>query len=295
MIIVKLMAGLGNQMFQYATAKRLAHANSAELKLDITGYENMAKKDTPRQYELDIFKITARVAAPEDLARVSPADYVRKIHERVTHKLGRGSTIYQYGERSARFDPRVLSLKDNTYLVGWWQSENYFKDIKNILQKEFVPRAKATSNNAKWLEQAHSTNSISVHVRRGDYISNKHANVHHGLAPIDYYNAAATYLKTYIKDPYFFIFSDDISWCKKNLKFGKNLVFVEDNSGQKACEDLRIMSECKHNVIANSSFSWWGAWLNKNDDKIVIAPRVWFQDKRANHETDVVPSDWMRM
>ena len=295
MIIVKLMGGLGNQMFQYATARRLAHANNTELRFDITSYENIDKKDTPRKYELDCMKIDGRIADDQDLSKVKPADYVRKLHERVEHKIGRSKVIYQYGERNARFDPRVLSLKDNTYLVGWWQNEKYFADIKDALQKEFVPAKQASGNNAEWLEQAKSTNSISVHVRRGDYVSNKHAKAHHGLATTNYYNAAATYVKTYIKNPHFFVFSDDINWCKQNLKFGGKVTFVEGNVGPNAYEDLRIMSACQHNIIANSSFSWWGAWLNKNDDKIVIAPRIWFQDEKANRETDIIPSEWMRM
>lgn len=295
MIIVKLMGGLGNQMFQYATAKRLAFINNVELKFDISGYESMNKNDTPRQYELNLLSIKNSIATKDDLKKVKPADRVRRIDKRVVHKLGHGSAIYPYGERSSAFDPRVLKLKKNTYLVGWWQNEKYFVDIKNQLVKDFKPKIKAEGNNARWLKLARSSDSIAVHVRRGDYISNKHANVHHGLATVDYYNAAATYMKIYIKNPHFFVFSDDIAWCKKNLKFGDKVTFVEGNNGAKAYEDLRIMSTCKHNIIANSSFSWWGAWLNTNDDKIVIAPRTWFQDEKANRETDVVPDSWIRM
>lgn len=295
MIIVKLMGGLGNQMFQYATGKRLAIFNNAELKLDITGYETMNVSDTPRQFELNLLNIKSEIASKTDIAKVKQADHERTFDERIIHKLGRSKAIYHYGERNAGFDPRVLKLKKNTYLVGWWQNEKYFSDIRNILLKEFEPKNKPSDNNAKWLEQALSTDSIAVHVRRGDYISNKHANVHHGLSTIDYYNAAATYMKTYIKNPHFFVFSDDIAWCKKNISFGENVTFIEGNVGSKAYEDLRIMSQCKHNIIANSSFSWWGAWLNKNDEKIVIAPRAWFQNEKANRETDIVPESWIRM
>src|SRR5688500_16594812 len=125
MIIVKIMAGLGNQMFQYATGKRLADRLGSELKLDITSYENMHPDDTPRYFELDYFKINARPASAEELARVMQADYERSLPEKIAHRLGQGSAIYQYGERGAHFDPKVLSLRDNTYLVGWWQNENY--------------------------------------------------------------------------------------------------------------------------------------------------------------------------
>ncbi len=295
MIVVKLMAGLGNQMFQYATARRLADANKVELKLDISSYENINEKDTPRKYELDNFKVINNIATKDDLALVKQGEYVRKFSERITHRLGLSPVIHQYGERSSNFDSRVLTLRDNTYLVGWWQNERYFADIRKILLKEFVPKNKATGNNTKWLGLAGSTNSISVHVRRGDYISNKHANVHHGLASIDYYNAAVTYMNTYVEKPYFLVFSDDIKWCKNNLKFGKDTAFVQGNDGPLAYEDLRIMSSCKHNIIANSSFSWWGAWLNANSQKIVIAPRNWYQDEKANRETDIVPANWICM
>ena len=282
-------------MFQYAAARRLAHMHNTELRLDITGYANTDQKDTPRSYELNCFKINAGIATAEDLSRVKSADHVRKFHEKVARRLGTTSAIYQYGEPGPRFDERAMRMRDNTYLTGWWQNEKYFVDIKNILQKEFLPKTKPTGNNIKWLEQAKSTNSISVHVRRSDYLTNKHANVFHGLASIDYYNAAALCLKTLVNNPHFFIFSDDIDWCRRTLKLGKNVTFVKGNDGSKAYEDLRIMGNCQHNIIANSSFSWWGAWLNQNKDKVVIAPRVWFQDKKANRETEIVPNNWMKM
>ena len=168
-------------------------------------------------------------------------------------------------------------------------------DIKDVIKKEFTPLKKPSGKNAEWLKIATNTDSIGVHVRRGDYVSNKHANAHHGLASIDYYNAAAIYCSTYLKNPHFLVFSDDIAWCKQNLKFGDNVTYIEGNTGPEAFEDIRIMSACKHNIIANSSFSWWGAWLNNNKDKIVIAPRIWFQDEKANRETEIIPSDWIRM
>ncbi len=295
MIITKIQAGLGNQMFQYATGLRLAKHNNTVLELDIRSFDNMDKNDTPRYYELDLLSISAKIATEDELGKIKEPDYKRNLKEKVKHRLGTGKHLFYYGENSPEFNPRILTLKDNTYLVGWWQSEQYFVDIADTLRKEFTPKRKPSLKNSKILEQALATNSVGIHVRRGDYVTNKYATAFHGLAPIDYYNAAVTFMKTYVDEAHFFVFSDDIKWCKANFKFGHRVTFVEGNDGPLAYEDLRIMAACKHNIIANSSFSWWGAWLNPNPEKIIIAPRIWYAEEDRNRKADIVPNNWMRL
>lgn len=295
MIVTKIQAGLGNQMFQYAVGLSLALKHQTELVLDISSYENMHKDDTPRSYELDVFAIRGRVADKNDFAVIKSPEYRRTLQDKVKHRLAIGNAVFYYGETSSSFDPRVPLLKNNTYLSGWWQSEKYFIDVRDQLLKDFIPKHKPSASTLRAIEDASSCESVAVHVRRGDYVTNKFANAHHGTATLDYYNAAAVFMKSFIPNIRFFVFSDDISWCKKNLKFGPNTVYISGNSGRDAYQDLLIMKSCKHNIIANSSFSWWGAWLNENSSKIVIAPRAWYADPIKNREADIVPAGWMRM
>ena len=295
MIVTKIQAGLGNQMFQYAVGLSLAQKHQTELVLDITSYENMHKDDTPRNYELDVFNIRGRIAAEADFAIIKTSEYRRTLQDKIKHRLAIGNAVFYYGETSSSFDPRLLLLKNNTYLSGWWQSEKYFTDVRSQLLEDFSPSKKPSANTLKMITEATGCESISVHVRRGDYVTNKHANAHHGTATLDYYNAAALFMKSFMPNAKFFVFSDDIAWCKKHLNFGSNTVYVTGNDGKDAYQDLLIMKACKHNIIANSSFSWWGAWLNENTSKIVIAPRAWYTDPIKNREADIVPDSWMRM
>lgn len=295
MIVTKIQAGLGNQMFQYAVGLSLASKHNTDLVLDISSYENMHENDTPRSYDLDVFAIRGSIADKDDFAMIKPPEYRRTLQDKIKHRLALGNTVYYYGETTSSFDPRVLLLKNNTYLSGWWQSEEYFTDIRSLLLKDFSPKNKLPSGTQKLITEASNTNSISVHVRRGDYVTNKFAAAHHGTATLDYYNAAALFMKSFMPDARFFVFSDDIGWCKKHLDFGSNTTYVSGNNGKDAYLDMLIMKSCKHNIIANSSFSWWGAWLNENNTKIVIAPRAWYTDPVKNREADIVPNNWMRM
>lgn len=294
MIIVKLMGGLGNQMFQYATAKRLADKNSAELRLDVSAYENMHKDDTPRQYDLGCYKISGKLANQQDLNLMLPQDFRATTTFRFKRGLGIDKRIRPLGENGKGFDSNVLSARDNTYLVGWWQNQKYFEDIRSTIIKEFTPK-EVSGYSQKLAKDISKNNSVSVHVRRGDYISNKFANKEHGLAPVDYYKRSIEYINSKVKDPKFFVFSDDLDWCRKSLTLGVNAVYVDGNGYGRAHEDMFLMRYCQHNIVANSSFSWWGGWLNENQNKIVIAPKIWFQNKQANQETEIVPDLWIRL
>lgn len=294
MIIVRLMGGLGNQMFQYATGRQLAEKHNTPLRLDLTAYLNMSDIDTSREYELSCFNITGQPASEAELKRMLPQDFTPSLAYKVMRKLKINQRLRPLGEPSKKFYDVVLRASDNTYLVGWWQNERYFRDIKDILISEFTPKelSKYSQNMASNIK---GTNAVSVHVRRGDYVTNKYANKEHGLATLNYYKKAIKYLEGKQDDLKFFVFSDDLDWCKKNLPVGKNAVFVGGNLGKKSYEDIYLMQQCKHNIIANSSFSWWGAWLNAYPDKIVVAPKDWFKNKRSNEETEVVPESWVRL
>lgn len=283
MIITKLIGGLGNQMFQYAVGRSLAYANNTELKLDISGYNNQ-KGITPRSYMLNIFNIQSNYA-----------------NEKEIHKF-RGNNIFlrilkissYIKEKQFYFDPKILIVKDNSYLDGYWHSEKYFKEIEQIIRKEFTLKDKPDVTNRKMISYINNCDSVSIHIRRGDYVFDKKTNKFHGICSLGYYLKAVALVAKKVKNPQFFIFSDDPIWTKQNLHLKFPCVYVDHNVGRKDYEDMRLMSKCKHNIIANSSFSWWGAWLNNNLDKIVVAPKQWFHDKSINTR-DLIPESWIRI
>jgi hypothetical protein len=194
-------------------------------------------------------------------------------------------------EKHFQFDPQFLIFPDDVYLDGYWQSDLYFKDIRNILLSELQPIAKPGKENQALLEKMEEENSVALHIRRGDYLSNPLAAKHHGVCPLHYYQEAIQIIVSKVQNPHFYVFSDDLEWAKKNLDLQFPVIFVGNNKGDQAFQDLRLISNCKHQIIANSSFSWWGAWLNLNPDRIVIAPKKWFLvDKDTS---TLFPSDWL--
>lgn len=293
MIIAKIHAGLGNQMFQYATGLRLAHFRKTPLKLDVTSFDDMVERDTPRSFDLDQYKISAPVATADELARILPVDWQPNFSHKIRRRLKLDQRLRVLGEHSKTFYSVVLRARDNTYLVGWWQNEQYFKDIRPILLKEFVPK-KLSAYTKKLLVEIKNGDGISLHVRRGDYVTNKFAKEEHGLVSLAYYQAAIEHINKKVKEPQVFVFSDDIAWCQKHLRLGLPTVFIE-GKGQQVSEDIYLNQHCQHNIVANSSFSWWGAWLNENPDKIIIAPKRWFQNEESDKETDIVPESWIRL
>lgn len=273
MIITTLNGGLGNQMSQYALGRILAEINSTQLHLDTSWYRSLNSPDTPRQYELGIFGI-------------KPDSFMQNIYKFLPRKL--------IAEKSVAYDPSVLSLKGSIKLVGYWQSEKYFVAYRNLILKVFSFHQLPNGINRKLISKIKKTESVSIHVRRGDYVHVKTTNNFHGVCNVNYYQKAIKYLSGKLKNPSYYVFSDDIEWCKQNLGIKGNVIYVEHNLGDKSWEDMRLMSLCKHNIIANSSFSWWGAWLNQNPAKIVIAPKQWFKDATVNTD-DLIPDQWIKM
>jgi len=284
MLILKLKGGLGNQIFQYALGRNLSLKNNTDLKLDISWFKNLKPtKVTAREYGLKYFNIKEDFATEEEIRKIKRFSRIPLL-SKIKNERGRD------------FDSSVLSLKKNVYLEGYWQSEKYFKDIKNILYKDFSLKDKPTKNFNEFEEKIKNSldNSVSIHIRHGDYSQNPKENKRHTALPIKYYGNAIKYIKTKIQNPVFFVFSDDIKWCKENFKNLENVYFVDKNIPD--YEELILMSKCKNNIIANSSFSWWGAWLNQKANKIVIAPQKWFGNPDIKYNMDDrIPEEWIKI
>lgn len=291
MIITKLMGGHSNQLFQYAVGRRLAIKHDTILKLDLSWFDGpFPPGTTPRHYELGAYPINAEFATHKDLENiVSKPSFWSNLSKRSHNK------IYKIQEGGPKVNRSAINASDNVYLEGYWQNEAYFNDIRNVLLNEFEPVKPMTKKNQKYLELIQSCEAVSLHVRREDYVNNPVAHAFHGLKDNEYYKEAIRVLKQQLGGKQFkvFVFSKEIDWCKKNLDVGEPLAFIEGNKD--GSDDMRLMKHCKHNILANSSFSWWGAWLNQNLHKIVIAPKIWFLDEQADKEADIIPREWIKL
>ncbi len=295
MIIVRITGGLGNQMFQYAIAKSMAIKNNDIFKLDISFYP----KQTLRKYELDLFNIEQNIASQGEINKLKGKEgLIYKIKNRLKVKNKKPSSyktdsllVNSAKNTNEIFEKDIFELSGDIYLDGYWQSEEYFKDIRYNILKDFTPKNSISIDTKRYLSEIEKSNSISLHVRRGDYVDNtmfKGSGL--TLTKIPYYIDAVEYITNQVENPKYFIFSDDIPWCKENFDFLEDKVYVDDTKS--AIDDMMLMSRCKHNVIANSTFSWWGAWLNQNKSKIVITPKVWY---KTNHKLHLAPKEWIKL
>jgi hypothetical protein len=197
-------------------------------------------------------------------------------------------------EKGMPFDPEVAERQPPAYFEGYWQSEKYFIEARSTLLEELEVKSPLTGGNLAIANEMERCESVSIHVRRGDYAADPRTLAVHGLCGPDYYKRADAHLQAARGSLVGFVFSDDISWCRQNLKLSMPLRFVDHNDAGRNFEDLRLMSRCKHHVIANSSFSWWGAWLNPREHKVVIAPSKWFATPDRDAK-DIVPPGWIRV
>jgi hypothetical protein len=292
MVIVRLMGGLGNQMFQYAMGRALAHARQAPVKVDF----ELLKADAKRTYALDGWNVSAPVATLFEVLRIRAAN-------KLSWKLKPSAPFYVrpvLREQTFLFDPDALRAPQRCLLIGYWQSEKYFKNIEATIRQEFTLRIAPGDKTQEVARAIQSCNSVCVHVRRGDFISEPHTQQAHGTCSLEYYRQAAEYIAQRIPDLRFFVFSDNAQWVRENLALGVPITVIDHNppgdghAPGREHEDMWLMSLCKHAVLANSSFSWWGAWLNPVRDRIVVAPRQWFGS--LGHETrDLIPEHWTRM
>jgi hypothetical protein len=291
MIIVRLLGGLGNQLFQYAAGRGIASMSNSILKIDITGFDSYPL----HRYSLNHFNIIENIASPSDISRLR-----RKRNGPVAMTMKLIDAFKPYYKRSFieerffHFDTNILRIYGDAYLEGYWQSEKYFAHISDMIRREVTVKEKPDNENAKMMRLIRDVESVSLHIRRGDYISNATTNQKHGTCDLNYYYKAIEMISSSIDEPYFFIFSDDLSWVKENLVINYPATFVAHNGVKKGYEDLRLMSQCKHHIIANSTFSWWGAWLCVNEGKKVFAPAKWFNDNTIDTH-DLIPRSWHKI
>ncbi|HXC04906.1 MAG TPA: alpha-1,2-fucosyltransferase [Bacteroidia bacterium] len=293
MIITRLSGGLGNQMFQYAFALRMAEQLHTELKMDL-GFFTTPQNSlvTPRTYELGCWGINPLPVSETELnAFLQPP-------KRGLSRLFRRSSAQTLNllikEKQFRFDTSITELQGNLYLDGYWQSETYFKPVADKISGQYNLQALPDNRNKELEQTLLQCESVAIHVRRKDYMKTPEILAFHGVLPASYYQEAVRIMEEKHKNIRLFIFSDDAEWTQQNLKFDLPVSYINHNTGNNSYLDLWLMSRCKHQVTANSSFSWWAAWLNPNPQKTVIAPRQWFAGAEPD-TTDLVPSTWIRI
>jgi len=288
MIVARITGGLGNQMFQYAIAKALAKNSNDTFKLDLSFYP----KQNLRKYELNQFNIEESIATEQECVEFRGKEgFVLKIKRKLGLPVKRPYSYYKEKQISV-FDNNISNKKGNIYLDGCWQNEKYFKSIRNEILKDFTLKGDISSEAKKYLEDIKRSQSVSLHVRRGDYVQNTHTNSVHGTCSEAYYQKAIKHIEKNIDNPNFYIFSDDIAWCKENFDFLENKFFVDDTKS--AFDDMELMKNCKHNIITNSTFSWWGSWMNGGNKKIVVAPKIWFESEGCKH-LNISLNEWVRI
>lgn len=291
MIVVKLMGGLGNQMFQYAFAKSLSLKRKLPFKIDTKAFEF----DKLRDFELGIFNLQDRIASTEEIEfskKTKESKYSILFKKNFYKSAIKSDKIFT--EKSLNHNSKIDFLPAE-YFEGYWQSEKYFIQFEQEIRNDFAMFIEPNSYYKELLQTATQTESVSIHFRRGDFINNSQTNEFHGICSLDYYSEAMKHMKENIGDVTFFMISDDIDWVKNEFKSEKDIFFVENDKGSDY-EDMRLMSSCKHNIIANSSFSWWGAWLNENNKKVVIAPKKWYKNDEVQKQTmDLIPDSWLRI
>ncbi|NOT17933.1 MAG: alpha-1,2-fucosyltransferase [Sulfuriferula sp.] len=293
MVISNLIGGLGNQMFQYAAGKALSLEHGVDLRLDISEFANY---ELHQGFELErVFNCKTEIATEADVRKILGWQFssgLRRIMLRPSvAPLRRTGFVV---EPHYRYWSGIGKTPRDCYLVGYWQSEKYFQDVAPVIRADFTFKSPLISRNADIAEQMSQVSAISLHVRRGDYANNPNTTATHGLCSLAYYQGAIQYIAERVEQPVFFIFSDDVVWVKENLKMNFPCQYVDHNREAESYNDMRLMSLCQHHIIANSSFSWWGAWLNQSPEKIVIAPERWF-NQSSNDTRDLLPDSWVKL
>ena len=285
MIVARLIGGLGNQMFQYAAGRALALRRDVPFCIDSRAFSD---------YKTHAFGMQCFSAElTEAPTRLLPNPPAEGRLQRLLRQF-MPAPLNVFTEKAFTFDDAVLDLLDGVYLDGYWQSEKYFADFADTIRSDFVVRHAPSTANQAWLVQIAQTHSVSLHIRRGDYVSNAAAASVHGTCDLGYYERAVAYLREATGvDPVLFVFSDDLDWVASNLRLPYQMHLIRDNDAFTNYEDLRLMMACRHHIVANSSFSWWGAWLDGRPDSITIAPARWFAGDTPDAR-DLVPQRWVR-
>lgn len=272
-------------MFQFAAGYALAKLRHEELVLD-TG--DFRRQKHHNGFELPIFGNLPSKDMPEKLrSSVQPQSLLQKLWSRYVRRVVRVTEPHFHFSE----DFFHLTKSKHVYLEGYWQSERYFKRFEPAIRDLFTFTQTFSRESQAISTKIQAVSSVSLHVRRGDYVNNAHTNSVHGTCSLDYYrNAIGTVIRT-IATPYFFVFSDDVSWARSNLELPPSTEFVSCNTGTNSWQDMALMAACQYNIIANSTFSWWAAWLNTNPRKRVIAPKQWFRTESLSTK-DLYPPGW---
>lgn len=293
MVIVRIIGGLGNQLFQYAAGRQLAQRLNTPLKLDVTAYKHYPL----RCYKLAHFSIKANLTRSYEVATLNPeyrCRFVTPLGGVIRRMTPSKQRIVLREDMIGPVRREVLEAAGDVYLSGYWQSEKYFATVATLIRREFSVKSEPDARNQEMAARIMNCNAVSLHVRRGDYVINPDTNRLHGVCEIDYYQSCVKELVKHVSQPHFFVFSDDPEWVRNNLQLSYPATLIAHNGAAKDFEDLRLMSLCQHHIIANSSFSWWGAWLGRNPDKWVFAPRRWFRDAQID-TSDLIPAGWVRV
>jgi hypothetical protein len=290
---VLIYGGLGNQMFQYAFCKAL-NLRGHESKILFTnffyhrhhnGFDLCSAFKLKLDFPSKLYK--ALLDNGQMLYNNKKSKYL--LEEIITRYHKKKYKLYQEKEEFF-FDENVFH-QTSSFMVGTWQSEKYFADIKEFIKEDFIFIPPKDKKNKELSKEILDCNSVSIHVRRGDYLDPRWAASHQVINDKTYYSNAINYVNNKIKNPRFYIFSDDISWVVQNLSV-PNSVIISHNKGKNSYFDMYLMSLCKHNIISNSTFSWWGAWLNNNETKIVTIPYRWLNTKDCK---ELYPANWIKI
>ena len=292
MIVSHILGGIGNQMFQYATGRALSQASDQHFSVDLKDFSNYRLHNG---YELNrVFNVNVEYADEQvvkDMLKWRSNNLAMKVLRRSQFECLRGDAFVV--EPFFNYWAGLKKRTGDSYLFGYWQSELYFKLFENIIRQDFSFRHPLKGENSTLAEAIKNTQSISIHVRRGDYINDAKSGAVMEVCSLDYYRKAINYIAERVNSPVFYIFSDDIKWVKQALEIKFPCTFVGHNIGQESYRDMQLMSLCQHNIMANSSFSWWGAWLNSNEDKLIVAPKNWFRN--GTDDKDLIPEKWGRL
>lgn len=301
MVTVFLRGGLGNQMFQCAAGLSVAKKRGDSLRLDTVFLNNRLPRRnfSYRTYDLDIFTLNPRMTALSVASSQFPIPGMwlgmDLVGMKIASAIGKQAIIKE--KKEFVFDPEIFKVKGDVVLWGRWQNEKYFSEIADDVRAAFAFRHSLTGEAVEIADDIRSSDSVSVHVRRGDFVAFKNVAQMMGETDLSYYERAAAHIAGHTGSPKLFIFSDDIEWCKDHLKLPFPTVYVPalaENPKMAFRFDLELMSLCKHNIIANSTFSWWGAWLNRNPEKIIVAPKKWYADGR-DERNEIMPEGWIKL
>ncbi|MFT4667806.1 MAG: hypothetical protein ACI9XB_004780 [Gammaproteobacteria bacterium] len=294
MIVVELKGGLGNQMFQYSLGKHLAIKNGCPLCLDCGFLLDRRVKNpsyTYRDFDLDIFQLASPLFASKEVSHKH--GLLRPKYLRFLEYFHKAGSLNRVAEKQFAFDSSILEVPEKTYLTGYWQSASYFAEVESQIRSDLSFKEKISEQCSGLLAKIKENNSICLNVRRADYVGSSI----HGTLGNDYYLRAEKRIIEEVGAGFkIYVFSDDIKWCRENIRLQSEVYFVgHEYAGRKFRDYLELMINCKHFIIPNSSFAWWAAWLCPYDEKKVISPLKWFHGKGVFYEKEtIVPKGWIR-